>query len=65
MLLNNDVQTKFVQMILYFEKEINIHYIHYFYKKINLMISFEQNLNNICIFKVYVFCNVKNEVFDK
>jgi len=29
------------------------------------MISFGQNFNKIWIFKFYVFCNDKNEVFDK
>jgi len=45
----------FVQMILNFQTEINvIMYIIEFLKKI-WIISFEQNLNKIWIFKVYVF----------
>jgi len=45
----------FVQMILNFQTEINvIMYIIEFFKKIRI-ISFEQNLNKIWIFKVYVF----------
>jgi hypothetical protein len=43
-------------MILHFQKEINviIYIIEFFIKK-TWMISFEQNLNKIWIFKVYVF----------
>jgi hypothetical protein len=33
MLLNNDIQKKFIQMILYFQKEINV--IMYIIEKIN------------------------------
>jgi len=45
MLLNNDIQFFFVQMILNFQKEINVNmYIIELKKKV---ISFEQNLINI------------------
>jgi hypothetical protein len=48
MLLNNDIQFFFVQMILNFQKEINvIMYIIEFKKKKIQMISFEQNINKI------------------
>jgi hypothetical protein len=33
MLLNSDIQ-KIVQMILHFQKEINVHYVHYWKKKL-------------------------------
>jgi hypothetical protein len=47
MLLNNDIQFFFVQMILNFQKEINvIMYIIEFFKKTRI-ISFKQNLNKI------------------
>jgi hypothetical protein len=60
MLLNNDIQIFFVQMILNFLKEINvIMYIFEFKKKSNQIMSFEQNLNKIWIFKVYVFAMFK------
>jgi hypothetical protein len=49
---------KKIQMILHFQKEINvIMYIIEFF--LNRIISFEQNLNNIWIFKVYVFIMFK------
>jgi hypothetical protein len=50
----------FVQMILNFQKEINVimHIIDFFYKKTRI-ISFEQNFNKIWIFKVYVFVMFK------
>ncbi len=55
MLLNNDIQIFFVQMVLHFQKEINeIMYIIEIKKKVQI-ISFEQNLNKTWIFKVYVF----------
>jgi hypothetical protein len=56
MLLNNDILKKIVQMILHFQKEINVimYIIDFFYKKIQI-ISFGKNLNKIWIFKVYVF----------
>jgi len=48
MLLNNDIQLFFVQMILNFQKEINVNmYIIEFKKKKTGIISFEQNLNKI------------------
>jgi hypothetical protein len=49
MLLNNDIQLfSFVQMILKFQKEINvIMYIIEFKKKKTRIISFEQNFNKI------------------
>jgi hypothetical protein len=47
MLLNNDIQFFVVQMILHFQKEINvIMYIIEFFLKTQI-ISFEQNLNKI------------------
>jgi hypothetical protein len=50
----------FVQMILNSQKEINvIMYIIEFLKKKTWIISFEQNLNKIWIFKVYVFIMFK------
>jgi hypothetical protein len=50
----------FVQMILHFQKEINVTmYIIKFKKKKTWIISFEQNLNKIWIFKVYVFVMFK------
>jgi hypothetical protein len=50
----------FVQMILHFQKEINvIMYIIEFLKKKTRIISFEQNFNKIWIFKVYVFVMFK------
>ncbi len=47
MLLNNDIQLFFVQMILNFQKEINVimYIIQIFFK--NRIISFEQNLTKI------------------
>jgi hypothetical protein len=48
MLFNNDVQKKNLQMILNFQKEINvIMYIIEFKKKKNQIISFEKNFNKI------------------
>jgi hypothetical protein len=60
MLLNNDIQFYFfVQMILNFQKKLNvIMYIIEIYKKIQI-IAFKQNLNKIWIFKVYVFVMFK------
>jgi hypothetical protein len=50
----------FVQMILNFQKEINvIMYIIEIFKNKTRIISFEQNLNKIWIFKVYVFVMFK------
>jgi hypothetical protein len=48
MLLNNDILKKIVQMILHFQKEINVimYIIDFFYKKIQI-ISFGKNLNKI------------------
>jgi hypothetical protein len=47
-------------MILNFQKEINvIMYIIELFKKVIRNISFEQNLNKIWIFKVYVFVMFK------
>jgi hypothetical protein len=47
MLLNNDIQKTIVQIILHFQKKINV--IMYIWGKKNLIqiISFEQNFNNI------------------
>jgi hypothetical protein len=60
MLLNNDIQFYFFQMILNFQKEINVVMyileIKFFFFWI---ISFEQNFNKIWIFKVYVFVMFK------
>jgi hypothetical protein len=63
MLLNNDIQLFFVQMILNFQKEINVimYIIQIFFK--NRIISFEQNLTKIWIFKVYVFIMFKMKYF--
>jgi hypothetical protein len=48
MSLNNDIQFLFVQMILNFQKEINvIMYIILIFKKKTQIISFERNLNKI------------------
>jgi hypothetical protein len=46
MLLNDDIQKKIVQMILNFQKEINVimYIIQFFIKEIRI-ISFEQNFN--------------------
>jgi hypothetical protein len=50
----------FVQMILKFQKEINvIMYIIELERKKIRIISFEQNINKIWIFKVYVFIMFK------
>jgi hypothetical protein len=48
MLLNNDIKKKFVQMILHFQKEINV-ILYIIEKNLNeiLIISFEQNFNKI------------------
>ncbi len=47
-------------MILNFQKEINvIMYIIEIFKKVIGIISFEQNINKIWIFKVYVFVMFK------
>jgi hypothetical protein len=47
-------------MILNFQKEINvIMYIIEIFKNKTRIISFEQNLNKIWIFKVYVFVMFK------
>jgi hypothetical protein len=29
MLLNKDIHKKIIQMILHFQKKINVHYVHY------------------------------------
>jgi len=50
----------FVQMILIYQKEINVHmYITGIVFKKSRIISFEQNFNKIWIFKVYVFIMFK------
>jgi hypothetical protein len=50
----------FIQMILNFEKKINVNmYIILKNQKVIRIISFEQNLNKIWIFKVYVFVMFK------
>jgi len=47
-------------MILHFQKEMNvIMYVIEIFKKKIWIISFEQNLNKIWIFKVYVFVMFK------
>jgi hypothetical protein len=52
-LLNNDIQF-FFQIILHFQKEINvIMYIIEIFKVVTQIISFEQNFNKIWIFKDY------------
>jgi hypothetical protein len=58
MLLNSDIQKKIVQMILHFQKEINL-IIYIIELKKFWIISFEQNLNKIWIFKIYVFIMFK------
>jgi len=65
MLLNNDIQLFFVQMILHFQKEINVimYIIRIFSLKIRI-ISFEQNFKKNLNFQSLCFCNVY-EVFDK
>jgi hypothetical protein len=59
MLLNNDIQFYFFQMILNFQKEIKVIMYIIEFKKKTQIISFEQNLNKIWIFKVYVFVMFK------
>jgi len=59
MLLNNDIQFFFVQIILNFQKEINVIMYIIELKKKTWIISFEQNLHKIWIFKVYVFVMFK------
>jgi len=46
MLLNSDIQKKNVQMILHFQKEINV-IMYIIEKKLTLIISFEFFFNNI------------------
>jgi hypothetical protein len=53
MLWNNDIK-KIVQIILHFQKEINVIMYIIDFLKIRI-ISFEQNFNEIWIFKFYVF----------
>jgi len=55
MSLNSDIQKTFVQMILYFQKEINVICILFKFFLKTLVISFGQNLNKRWIFKVYIF----------
>jgi hypothetical protein len=57
MLLNNDIQFFFVQIILNFQKEINV--IMYIIELKKSKLKCEQNLNKIWIFKVYVFVMFK------
>ncbi len=66
MSLKNDIQIFLIQMILNFQKEINLimYIIELKTKKISI-ISFKQDFNKIWIFKVYVVVMFKNEVFDK
>jgi hypothetical protein len=49
----------FVQMILQFQKEINVIMYIIEIKKKTWIISFEQNFNETWIFKVYVFVMFK------
>jgi len=60
MLLINDIPKKIVQMILHFQKEINV-MTYNIEKKINqiLTISFGQIFNKIRISKFYVFIMLK------
>jgi hypothetical protein len=58
MLLNGDIQKKIVQIILHFQKEINV-IIYIIERKIKIIISFGQNFNKIWIFKVYAFIMFK------
>jgi hypothetical protein len=61
MILNCDIQKTIVQMILHFQRERNvIMYIIEFKKKSKLeSFHLEINLNNISIFKIYVFVMFK------
>jgi hypothetical protein len=66
MLLNNDIQCFFGQMILHFQNEINlIIYIIEFVLKIKynhfIWIECQKNVN----FQSLCFCNVKIKIFDK
>jgi hypothetical protein len=47
MLLNNDIQKIYIQMILYFQKEINVIMLWKKKIEITLIISFGQYLNKI------------------
>jgi hypothetical protein len=49
-------------MILHFQKEMNV-MMYIFFKKKTQIISFEQNLNKIWIFKVYVFVMFKRNIW--
>jgi len=52
-------------MLLNFQKKINVIMYIIEFKKKTRIISFEQNLNKIQIFKVYVFVMFKMKHFDK
>jgi hypothetical protein len=55
MLLNNDIQFFFCSNDFKLSKENKCNFVHYWIKKkVNQIISFEQNINKIWIFKVYV-----------
>jgi hypothetical protein len=52
-----------LQMILQFQKEINVIMYIFEFKKKTPIISFEQNFNKIWIFKIYVFIMFKKKYF--
>jgi len=58
MLLNNNIQKNNGSNVFTLSKQNKYNYVHYWRKK-TLIISFESNLNNIWIFKVYVFVMFK------
>ncbi len=60
MLLNNDIQLFFYSNDFKLSKGNKCNYVHYWnFKKKTQIISFEQTLNKIWIFKVYVFVMFK------
>jgi len=60
MLLNNDIQLFFCSNDFKISKGNKFNYVHYWiFKKKTRIISFEQNLNKIRIFKVYVYVMFK------
>ncbi len=66
MLLNNDIQLSFVQMILQFQKEINvIIYIIEFFLEINSNHFISTKSQKDMNFQSLRFCNFLNEIFDK
>jgi hypothetical protein len=60
MLLNNDIQFFFCSNDFKLSKGNKCNYVHHWnLKKSKLIILFEQNLNKIWIFKVYLFIMFK------